>query len=91
MSDAICVGEYVADELAYRGWTYEAAVSCLDGDPAVNAMWLKLLCCVELWLSNDVKFGPDEATRLERIFGVSARTWININDQFQKAIARGQR
>lgn len=82
-SDAFCIGEYVSDMLTDKNWTTAEAVKRLDGDPKVNELWLRLISSIEVWWDTRVKFTEEDAFRLEKIFSVSAQTWMNIHARFQ--------
>src|SRR5690349_8089408 len=84
------VSDYINEELEARGWTFAIAVRNLDGDPKVNAAWLELLCCRELFTERDnIQFTADDAARLSRIFGIDAGTFTRLHEAFLRSKAAG--
>ena len=83
--DPIPIGEYILHELETRGWTAEDAAYSFapNGKRDEWHCWLELLTCVEIWQGHDIKFGEEEAERLESIFGVSKETWLNLHSDYE--------
>ena len=72
------VGEFIADEMAARGWTiYDVARRMGDGDQATWALTVDLL--IECSDNPGVVLDVETAQRLGKAFDTSADLWLNLH------------
>lgn len=69
-------GEYIAEELAARGWSTSDLADRMGGDPTIDQLTVDMLIAV-----SDKKMILDEQTAigLARAFGVSTQFFINLD------------
>ena len=82
------VGEYLDDEIEFRGWSVRDCAMRMPGDFAVNELALNLtIACSQAddpMKYIDVSIGEETARGLEIATGVSAQTWLNLESQWQR-------
>lgn len=85
---AFHVGEYLADELAARGWTSRDLAERMGGDVDVNH------CTIDLTLvaarsnpGHEIRratIDRETAEAWAKVFGTNAETWMNLDREFQR-------
>lgn len=81
------VGEYIADELAERGWTVRELAERMGGNPAINELSVELALHVR---DPRAFVGPKMADGLARAFGTSAQLWLNLDRAWRLGAAGGR-
>lgn len=79
LAECFHVGEFIADEMAARGWTSRDVAARMGGeDDALDELALDLLiACPEVLL------GDDMPPKLARAFGVPAELFVNLDRAYR--------
>lgn len=81
------VWEYVQDCLDERGWSKVELAKMMGGNPATNFVSLDYL--EQYPFDPRFTIGRDIAKKLEKVFAVSAETWMNL-DKSARALEETQ-
>lgn len=78
------VWEYIADEAKSHGWSAYDLARRMNGHTETNYEALKLLAD-----SPNIALGQTMADLLADVFGTSAEFWLDVDRQYQEAVANG--
>lgn len=87
-AEGFCVGEYIRDELEYRGWTTRDCAERMGDEVDVHDLTLQLhIACIDAPLDHAIHqalMSPNTAEGLERAIGVSADMWLALDAAYRR-------
>jgi HTH-type transcriptional regulator / antitoxin HigA len=89
---AFHVGEYLAEEMAARGWTSRDLAERMARPGEDVDVWLLTVDLTLAWDSDGPQptLGTETAERLEQAFGTSAQTWLNLESAYFQALKQAE-
>lgn len=80
--------DFIAEEIAARGWTLEDLAARMGGDYGINLLALQMYDAVR---EPNCRMGDETAEGLARAFGVSPQLFLNLERLWRAWAERGQK